>query len=50
MVIINIEFDYLDFYGSVEVYVVVFDFFVECIVFGGVLVVCIDDFGGVVLV
>lgn len=37
--ITNIESDHLDFYGSVEAYVAVFDSFVERIVPGGALVV-----------
>lgn len=48
-VITNIESDHLDFYGSVEAYVAVFDSFVERIVPGGALVVCTDDPGGAAL-
>ena len=42
-VVTNIEADHLDFYGSEESYVHVFDEFADRIVDGGYLVVCVDD-------
>jgi UDP-N-acetylmuramate--alanine ligase len=45
VVITNIESDHLDYFGTVERYVAVFDAFVARIVDGGVLVVCLDDPG-----
>ncbi|MGV9680495.1 UDP-N-acetylmuramate--L-alanine ligase [Nocardia sp. NPDC003482] len=44
-VITNIESDHLDYYGSVEAYVRVFDDFAARITPGGLLVVCLDDPG-----
>ena len=44
-VVTNIEIDHLDFYGSADAYVGVFDSFVERLAPGGALVVCIDDPG-----
>ncbi|BAX93183.1 UDP-N-acetylmuramate--L-alanine ligase [Mycobacterium shigaense] len=44
-VVTNIELDHLDFYGSADAYVGVFDSFVERLAPGGVLVACIDDPG-----
>jgi UDP-N-acetylmuramate--alanine ligase len=48
-VVTNIESDHLDFYGSAEAYVGVFDSFVERLVPGGALVVCTDDPGAAAL-
>ncbi|RFD24855.1 UDP-N-acetylmuramate--L-alanine ligase [Mycobacterium uberis] len=48
-VVTNIESDHLDFYGSVDAYVGVFDSFVEQIAPGGALVVCVDDPGAAAL-
>ena len=44
-VVTNIETDHLDFYGSANAYVEVFDSFVERLAPGGALVVCTDDPG-----
>lgn len=44
-VVTNIETDHLDFYGSADAYVAVFDSFVERLAPGGALVVCTDDPG-----
>ncbi|OBK41875.1 UDP-N-acetylmuramate--L-alanine ligase [Mycobacterium sp. 1245111.1] len=44
-VVTNIEADHLDFFGSPEAYVAVFDSFAERIAPGGALVVCVDDPG-----
>ncbi|MBU3064065.1 UDP-N-acetylmuramate--L-alanine ligase [Nocardia sp. NEAU-G5] len=44
-VVTNIESDHLDFFGTDEAYVQVFDDFVERITPGGLLVVCLDDPG-----
>ena len=44
-VVTNIEADHLDFFGSAEAYVAVFDEFVERLKPGGALVVCTDDPG-----
>lgn len=44
-VVTNIESDHLDFYGSTDAYVEVFDSFIERLAPGGVLVVCTDDPG-----
>ncbi|MGD9620915.1 MAG: UDP-N-acetylmuramate--L-alanine ligase [Mycolicibacterium sp.] len=43
VVVTNIEADHLDFFGSVQAYMAVFDQFVERIQPGGALVVCADD-------
>ncbi|HTQ17943.1 UDP-N-acetylmuramate--L-alanine ligase [Mycobacterium sp.] len=48
-VVTNIESDHLDFYGSTEAYVGVFDAFVERLAPGGALVVCTDDPGAAAL-
>lgn len=48
-VVTNIESDHLDFYGSSDAYVGVFDSFVARIAPGGALVVCTDDAGGAAL-
>lgn len=48
-VVTNIESDHLDFFGSSEAYVAVFDSFVERLAPGGALVVCTDDPGAAAL-
>jgi UDP-N-acetylmuramate--alanine ligase len=48
-VVTNIETDHLDFYGSADAYVEVFDAFVERLAPGGALVVCTDDPGAAAL-
>jgi UDP-N-acetylmuramate--alanine ligase len=48
-VVTNIETDHLDFYGSVDAYVGVFDSFMERLAPGGALVVCVDDPGSAAL-
>ncbi len=48
-VVTNIESDHLDFFGSDEAYVQVFDDFVARLVSGGLLVVCLDDPGSLAL-
>jgi UDP-N-acetylmuramate--alanine ligase len=48
-VVTNIETDHLDFYGSADAYVRVFDAFVERLAPGGSLVVCVDDPGAAAL-
>ncbi|KAA1250375.1 UDP-N-acetylmuramate--L-alanine ligase [Mycobacterium simiae] len=48
-VVTNIESDHLDFYGSTEAYVGVFDSFVERLAPGGAVVVCTDDPGAAAL-
>jgi UDP-N-acetylmuramate--alanine ligase len=48
-VVTNIETDHLDFYGSADAYVEVFDAFVERLTPGGALVVCTDDPGAAAL-
>ncbi len=48
-VVTNIETDHLDFYGSADAYVAVFDAFVERLAPGGALVVCADDPGAAAL-
>lgn len=48
-VVTNIETDHLDFYGSADAYVDVFDSFVDRLAPGGALVVCIDDPGAAAL-
>lgn len=45
VVVTNIEVDHLDFFGSREAYVQVFDAFAERIADGGSLIVCLDDEG-----
>ena len=49
VVVTNIEADHLDFFGSAENYVAVFDEFVTRLRPGGVLVVCVDDPGAAAL-
>ncbi|SOJ55855.1 UDP-N-acetylmuramate--L-alanine ligase [Mycobacterium simulans] len=48
-VVTNIESDHLDFYGSADAYVGVFDSFVGRLAPGGALVVCTDDPGAAAL-
>jgi UDP-N-acetylmuramate--alanine ligase len=48
-VVTNIESDHLDFYGSTDAYVGVFDSFVERLAPGGALVACTDDPGAAAL-
>lgn len=48
-VVTNIEADHLDFFGTEEAYVAVFDAFVERLRPGGVLVACVDDPGAAAL-
>jgi UDP-N-acetylmuramate--alanine ligase len=48
-VVTNIESDHLDFYGSSDAYVGVFDSFMERLAPGGALVVCTDDPGAAAL-
>ncbi len=48
-VVTNIESDHLDFYGSPDAYVGVFDSFMERLAPGGALVVCTDDPGAAAL-
>ncbi|MEE4023173.1 UDP-N-acetylmuramate--L-alanine ligase [Gordonia sp. PKS22-38] len=45
VVVTNIEVDHLDYFGTEEAYVEVFDSFAERIKPGGTLVVCLDDEG-----
>ncbi|WP_439033129.1 UDP-N-acetylmuramate--L-alanine ligase [Gordonia terrae] len=49
VVVTNIDADHLDFFGSIEAYVDVFDRFAARIVSGGSLVVCLDDAGSAAL-
>ncbi len=49
VVVTNIESDHLDFYGSLDAYIGVFDSFVERLAPGGALVVCTDDPGAAAL-
>ena len=49
VVITNIEADHLDFFGSADAYVQVFDDFVGLIRPGGALIVCLDDPGAAAL-
>jgi UDP-N-acetylmuramate--alanine ligase len=48
-VVTNIEADHLDFFGSSDAYIAVFDAFAERVAPGGALVVCIDDPGAAAL-
>ena len=48
-VVTNVEADHLDFFGTVEAYVAVFDEFVARLRPGGALVVCADDPGAAAL-
>ncbi len=45
IVVTNIEADHLDYFGSVEAYVKVFDDFVDKLRPGGLLIACLDDPG-----
>ncbi|MFE0749563.1 UDP-N-acetylmuramate--L-alanine ligase [Gordonia sp. NPDC058843] len=49
VVVTNIDADHLDFFGSLDAYVEVFDRFVARITTGGSLVVCLDDAGSAAL-
>ncbi|QRY60845.1 UDP-N-acetylmuramate--L-alanine ligase [Gordonia sp. PDNC005] len=49
VVVTNIEVDHLDFFGTEQAYVDVFDRFVALIRPGGVLVLCLDDPGSAAL-
>ncbi len=49
VVVTNVDADHLDFFGSVEAYVAVFDSFLDRITPGGVLVACTDDPGSAAL-
>ncbi|MEO9220197.1 MAG: UDP-N-acetylmuramate--L-alanine ligase [Mycobacteriaceae bacterium] len=48
-VVTNVDSDHLDFFGSIEAYVAVFDAFIARIDPGGVLVACADDPGAAAL-
>ena len=48
-VVTNIEADHLDFFGSEQAYIDVFDAFMERLQPGGALVVCVDDPGAAAL-
>lgn len=48
-VVTNIEADHLDFFGSEQAYIDVFDAFLERLRPGGALVVCVDDPGAAAL-
>jgi UDP-N-acetylmuramate--alanine ligase len=48
-VVTNVEVDHLDFFGSTDAYVAVFDAFVDRLAPGGALVVCVDDPGAAAL-
>lgn len=48
-VVTNIEADHLDFFGTEQAYIDVFDAFVERLRPGGALVVCVDDPGAAAL-
>ncbi|MBD0860091.1 UDP-N-acetylmuramate--L-alanine ligase [Gordonia sp. zg691] len=49
VVVTNIDADHLDFFGSIEAYVEVFDRFTARITAGGSLIVCLDDPGSAAL-
>jgi UDP-N-acetylmuramate--alanine ligase len=49
VIVTNVEADHLDFFGTTEAYVQVFDDFADRIAPGGVLVVCLDDPGSAAL-
>lgn len=49
VVVTNIEVDHLDFFGTREAYVAVFDEFADKITPGGTLIVCLDDEGSAAL-
>ncbi|MGK9272412.1 UDP-N-acetylmuramate--L-alanine ligase [Williamsia muralis] len=48
-VVTNVESDHLDFFGTTEAYVQVFDDFADRISPGGALIVCLDDPGSAAL-
>ena len=48
-VVTNVEADHLDFFGSEQAYIDVFDAFMERLTPGGALVACIDDPGATAL-
>ena len=48
-VVTNVEADHLDFFGSEQAYIDVFDAFLERLRPGGALVVCVDDPGAAAL-
>lgn len=48
-VVTNVEADHLDFFGTEQAYVDVFDAFLERLTPGGALVVCVDDPGAAAL-
>jgi len=48
-VVTNVDSDHLDYFGSIEAYVAVFDAFIARIDPGGVLVACADDPGSAAL-
>ncbi|WP_068278255.1 UDP-N-acetylmuramate--L-alanine ligase [Aldersonia kunmingensis] len=49
IVVTNVESDHLDYFGSTEAYVQVFDDFVDRLAPGGALVACLDDPGSAAL-
>ncbi|MGW6694709.1 UDP-N-acetylmuramate--L-alanine ligase [Rhodococcus sp. NPDC054953] len=49
VIVTNVEADHLDFFGTAEAYVQVFDDFADRILPGGVLVACLDDPGSAAL-
>ncbi|MGV9710195.1 UDP-N-acetylmuramate--L-alanine ligase [Gordonia sp. NPDC003424] len=49
VVVTNVEVDHLDFFGTREAYVAVFDDFADRIAAGGSLIVCLDDEGSAAL-
>ncbi|MFI6431745.1 UDP-N-acetylmuramate--L-alanine ligase [Rhodococcus oryzae] len=49
VIVTNVEADHLDYFGTTEAYVQVFDDFAERIAPGGLLVVCLDDPGSAAL-
>ncbi|MBD8507763.1 UDP-N-acetylmuramate--L-alanine ligase [Hoyosella sp. G463] len=44
-IVTNVEADHLDYYGSAEAYVRIFDSFADRVIEGGVVVACIEDPG-----
>jgi UDP-N-acetylmuramate--alanine ligase len=48
-VVTNVEADHLDFFGSADAYIAVFDSFAERLAPGGAVVVCVDDPGAAAL-
>ncbi|WP_127782500.1 UDP-N-acetylmuramate--L-alanine ligase [Rhodococcus sp. X156] len=49
VVVTNVDYDHLDYFGTVEAYVAVFDAFLERIDPDGVLIACADDPGSAAL-